>query len=252
MSRVEWLGEQTAAGVLERSFVLRRRSGTVPGVLWSPGNVTRPPAVLLFHGGSGHKRGERYVRMGRWLASVGLAVIAVDGPYHGDRVASPMAPAVYQQLIVDEGIGPVTDRMTSDWLDALSALAVEGLADDANVGIFAISMGVRFGLPVAAALGSRLRCAVLTKFGIRQTALLHPGLCAPGLMMRAARAVSSPVLHHVQWDDELFPRDGQFELFDALASPDKRLIARPGPHAGAHPDDEASWQEFIRTAVPSA
>lgn len=252
MSRVEWLGEQSAAGVLERSFVLRRPSGTVPGVLWSPGNVTRPPAVLLFHGGSGHKRSERYVRMGRWLTSAGLAVIAVDGPYHGDRVASPMAPAVYQQLIADEGIGPVTDRMTGDWLDTLAALATSGLADEANVGIFAISMGVRFGLPVAAALGSRLRCAVLAKFGISQTALLHPGLCAPGLMMTAAHAVSSPVLHHVQWDDELFPRDGQFELFDALASPDKRLIARPGRHAGAHPDDEASWQEFIGTGVPSA
>jgi dienelactone hydrolase len=246
MSRVEWLGEQTAAGVLERSFVLRRRSGTVPGVLWSPGNVTRPPAVLLFHGGSGHKRDERCVRMGRWLASAGLSVIAVDGPYHGDRVASPMAPAVYQQLIADEGIGPVTDRMTTDWLDTVSALAAEGLADDANVGVFAISMGVRFGLPVAAALGPSVRCAVFAKFGIRQTGLLHPGLCAPGLMMTAARAVSAPVLYHVQWADEIFPRDGQFELFDALASADKRLIARSGPHAETHPDDDASWQEFLR------
>jgi hypothetical protein len=42
------------------------------------------------------------------------------------------------------------------------------------------------------------------------------------------------------------PRDGQFELFAALASADKRLIARPGPHAENHPDDEASWQEFLK------
>jgi hypothetical protein len=54
------------------------------------------------------------------------------------------------------------------------------------------------------------------------------------------------VLYHVQWDDEIFPRDGQFELFAAFASADKRLIARPGPHAGTHPDDETSWQDFIR------
>jgi len=202
--------------------------------------------MLLFHGGSGHKRSERHLRMGRSLASAGLAVIAIDGPYHGGRVASPMAPAVYQQLIADEGIGPVTDRMTTDWLETVSALAAEGLADDASVGVFAISMGVRFGLPVAAALGSSVRCAVFAKFGIRQTGLLHPGLCAPGLMMTAARAVSAPVLYHVQWDDEMFPRDGQFELFDALASADKRLIARSGPHAETHPDDDASWQEFLR------
>jgi fermentation-respiration switch protein FrsA (DUF1100 family) len=108
-----------------------------------------------------------------------------------------------------------------------------------------MSMGGRFGLPVAAALGPRLRCAVLGKFGIRQAAPLHPGLRAPGLLMTAARAVTAPVLYHVQWDDAIFPRDGQFELFDALASADKLLIARPGPHARTHPDDEASWRDFI-------
>jgi dienelactone hydrolase len=252
ISRVEWLGEATSAGFLERSFLLRRRSGTVPGVLWSTGTVAEPPAVLLFHGGSGHKRSERHLRMGPWLASAGFAVIAVDGPYHGDRVASPMAPAVYQQLIVDEGIEQVTARMTRDWLDTVASLAAEGLADDANVGVFAMSMGVRFGLPVAAALGSSIRCAVFGKFGIRQTGLLHQGLRAPGLMKTAAHAVCAPVLYHVQWDDEIFPRDGQFELFDSLASADKRLIARSGPHAETHPDDEASWQEFIRTSKPGA
>jgi dienelactone hydrolase len=247
MSRVEWLREETSEYCVERSFLLRRRPGTVPGVLWAPGTPAGPPAVLLFHGGSGHKRSERQLRMGRWLAATaGLAAIAIDGPYHGDRVPSPMAPSVYQQLIVDEGIERVTARMTGDWLDAVSALAAHGLADGANVSIFAMSMGTRFGLPVAAALGSRVRCAVFGKFGIRQAEPLHPGLCAPCLMATAARAISAPVLYHVQWDDEIFPRDGQLELFGALASADKRLFARSGPHAGTHPDDEASWQEFIK------
>jgi hypothetical protein len=58
------------------------------------------------------------------------------------------------------------------------------------------------------------------------------------------------VLYHVQWDDAIFPRDGQFELFDALASTDKRLVARSGEHAQTHPDDERSWQDFIRLAAP--
>ena len=72
--------------------------------------------------------------------------------------------------------------------------------------------------------------------------------------MTAARAISAPVLFHVQWDDEVFPRDGQFELFGALASEDKCLFARSGRHAETHPDDEASWQAFIarnsRVRVP--
>jgi dienelactone hydrolase len=252
MIGVEWLGEGTGAGNAERPFLLHRRAGPVPGVLWSPRAPARPAVVLLFHGGSGHKRSERLLRMGSWLASAaGLAAIAIDGPYRGDRAPAPMAPSVYQQLIVDEGIERVTARMTGDWLAAVSALAALRLVDDANVSVFGMSMGARFGLPTAAALGSRLRCAVLGKFGLRQAEPLHPGLCAPGLMLSAARAVSAPVLYHVQWDDAIFPRDGQFELFDALASGDKRLMARPGPHSETHPDDEASWQEFMKRFTDS-
>ena len=123
-------------------------------------------------------------------------------------MTAPLAPSVYQQLIVDEGIEAVTARMTADWLDAVSVLADLGLADAAHVSVFGMSMGARFGLPAAAALGPRLQCAVLGKFGIRQSAPLHPGLCAPGLMTAAARAVSAPVLYHVQWDDEIFPATG--------------------------------------------
>jgi dienelactone hydrolase len=144
MSRVEWLGKETGAGCAERSFLLRRTSGAVPGVLWSPQTSAVPAAALLFHGGSGHKRSERPLRMGRWLtATAGLAVIAVDGPYHGDRVPSPMAARVYQQLIADESVERVTDRMTEDWLDGVAALAAQGFADDTNVSVFGMSMGAR-------------------------------------------------------------------------------------------------------------
>lgn len=58
-------------------------------------------------------------------------------------------------------------------------------------------------------------------------------------------AITAPVLFHVQWDDEVFPRAGQLELFAALASGGKCLFARSGRHAQTHPDDETSWQEFI-------
>ena len=34
--RVEWLGEEIRTGCVERSFLLSRLPGPVPGVLWSP------------------------------------------------------------------------------------------------------------------------------------------------------------------------------------------------------------------------
>jgi dienelactone hydrolase len=147
--------------------------------------------------------------MGRWLASTaGLAVTAIDGPCHGDRVPAPIAPSVCQQLIAAEGIERVTARMTEDWLEAVSALARHGSADEANISVFGMSMGARFAIPVTAAPGARVRCAVPGKFGIRQAAPLHAGLCAPGLMVAAARRISAPVLCHVQWMTSSSPATG--------------------------------------------
>ena len=191
--------------------------------------------------------------MGEWLSSTAaLAVVALDGPYHGDRVPAPMEAVRYQRLIVDEGVRAVTSRLTEEWLEAVAGLARLGLADEAHVSVFGMSMGARYGLPVAAALGARLQCLVFGKFGLQEAPPLEPGLCAPDLTLSAARAVSAPVLCHVQWDDAIFPRQGQFELFEAIASRDKQLHARPGGHDQTHPDDERLFQDFLRLNTRSA
>lgn len=184
VGHVEWLAEEASAGCTERSFMLRRPV-PVPGVLWTPPATVPQATVLLFHGGSGHKRSERHLQMGRWLASTsGLAVIAIDGPYHGDRVPAPMAPSAYQQLIADEGIESVTARMTADWLEAVAALADRGLADDAHVSVFGMSMGARFGFPAAAALGPRLQCAVLGNSAFARPRRSTPGSGHPASWRR--------------------------------------------------------------------
>ncbi|MCO6005199.1 hypothetical protein NE236_09400 [Actinoallomurus purpureus] len=220
---LEWVGRRVAhGGVVERSFRIVRAGSTVPGVLWLPPSVSTPPLVLLGHGGSGHKRSERIVDRAHWFAAhAGLAALAIDGPYHGERVPSPMAAADYQARMATEGIAVVLDRMTGEWRSTVDALGALGIVDTANLGYLGMSMGTRFGLPVTAAMGDELRCAVFGKFGLRQAAAMHEGLAVPERVASDARRITAPTLFHIQWDDEIFPRDGQLALFDLLGSRDK-------------------------------
>jgi dienelactone hydrolase len=235
------VGEARNNEFVERSFQL----GAVPGVLWLPSPTGRARGlVLIGHGGSGHKRHERIVGLGRWFASqAGLAAAAIDGPYHGARVGSPLSNNDYQSRIVADGIDIVLDRMAADWRATLAYLG--NVADTSNVGYIGLSMGTRFGVPFAAGLGSELRCAVFGKFGLRESSALNPGLATPERTARDAARITAPVLFHLQWHDEIFPRDGQLELFDTLGSADKRLLGYSGAHAETRPEAITAWRDFI-------
>jgi pimeloyl-ACP methyl ester carboxylesterase len=245
---IRWLDLRDDDGVVDRAFMV----GGVPGVVWHPSRRPPPllPLVLLGHGGSGHKRDGRIVARAReFVRDTGLAAVAIDGPHHGDRRPAPLSPRDYQERIVEEGVDRVADRLAADWVSTADALDAAGIADGSRVAYVGLSMGARFGIPTAVALGERLRCAVFGKFGLVQVPDFPAGYQTSARIRTDAARVMAPTLLHVQWDDELFPLAGQLELFDLLGSPDKRLMAQPGAHGATRPDAERAWRDFVRTHI---
>src|SRR5262249_59357402 len=93
MAALRWIGEPISeGGVTERRFNPERESGIVPGIMWTPAQHERPlPLVLMGHGGSGHKRSDRHLLLGRRFAGVSqIAAAAIDGADPGDRVPAQL------------------------------------------------------------------------------------------------------------------------------------------------------------------
>jgi hypothetical protein len=64
----------------------------------------------------------------------------------------------------------------------------------------------------------------------RSFRLTRAGRRVPGVLwLPPSGCITAPLLLHVQRDDEIFPRDGQLELFDLIGSPAKRLVIEAGP-----------------------
>lgn len=55
----------------------------------------------------------------------------------------------------------------------------------------------------------------------------------------------APLLFYVQHNDEIFPRDGQRELFYLIGSPSKLVVTEPGRHAHTAPATITRWRTFI-------
>jgi hypothetical protein len=174
--------------------------------------------------------------------------LAIDGPYHGDRVGESLAISEYQARVAAEGPANVVERMTNDWCATIEAVADLRLAATDALGYLGLSMGTRYGLPLAAVLSDRLRFAVFGKFGLQQTSLPH-ALNTESATHEVAGHVRARTLFHVQSDDEVFPREGQFALFEFLGSKEKRLIAYPGRHSETHPTSVSVWRNFLATGL---
>lgn len=135
--------------------------------------------------------------------------------------------------------------MVSDWLRVIDAVGDLAEVDGTNIGYFGLSMGTRFGVPTCAAIGGRFRCAVLGTFGLQEMSGLRGGLDVSRRIMDDAQRITCPILFHVQWNDEVFPRERPFELFNSFSSHDRQLIAYPGGHGETNAMAPRVWTSFL-------
>jgi dienelactone hydrolase len=244
MPNLRWTDDgKRSTEVRERDFTIDRQGKAIPGVVWQPLRATgAQPLVLMGHGGTGHKRSAKMLRMAEiFTASYGWWAAAIDGPVHGARGSGTDAPdpAIYRQMWTRP---TVVQDMIDDWTAVLDALTLLDEIDKTRIGYWGVSMGTMFGLPYVAS-DARIRAAVLGKAGMRGNSVQRSGI-DQHFKVYAAR-VTVPVLFTIQWDDERFDRDGQIELYESLGSTDKRLHAYPGRHADDGPEALEASAAFL-------
>jgi dienelactone hydrolase len=224
---VNWLGDPLVhEGVVERRFDLDVEGRTVPALLWTPERATGArPLVLFGHGATRDKRVDYIVALARHLVrEFGFAALSLDAPGHGDRRANPMADDMqrFADFLSEWSRPDTVDDVIAEWKAALEVVRGLDEVGDGPLGYWGLSMGTIYGVPLVAA-EARVQVAV---FGLM-------GLVGPTRDRLATDAgrVTCPVAFLQQWDDSLLPRQQVLDLFDAIASLDKRLHAHPGEHA---------------------
>jgi dienelactone hydrolase len=244
MPNLRWTDDgKRSAAVCERDFTIERRGAAIPGVFWQPlGATVAQPLVLMGHGGSGHKRSAKMLRMAEiFTTRYGWCAAAIDGPVHGGRgPVIDAADPIYREMWTREN---VMQDMIDDWTAVLDALTPLKEIDKTRIGYWGVSMGTMFGLPYVAS-DVRVRAAVLGKAGMRGSSVQRSGIDQH--FKAYAAGLTVPVLFTIQWDDERFDRDGQIELYDSLGSTDKRLHAYPGRHSDDGPEALETSAAFLR------
>lgn len=220
-----------------RRFTIDLNGSRVPAALWIPAGQPRA-IVQACHGGSGHKESGAILAIARALLPHDVAVLAIDGPVHGERsVDGGLDPSLARQRFREAwSAGQGRTSMAEEMSAALDHVMAQPLFTDLPVGYIGVSMGTAYGIPYLAR-DHRVRAAVIGLWSTTYRASEH---------LRAYAAdIRCPVWFTQQWNDEIFDRQGTAELFDAIGATDKRLVAYPGPHVELEGERLADAVSFL-------
>jgi dienelactone hydrolase len=241
---------EPAPGLRRIPLEVRRGGETIPAILWLPADSGPRAVVLVAHGAGGHKAAPIVEGVAGALAHQGCAALSIDLPYHGDRTPPDEIGLSARERRDKVGLHAWRERnaravplAVADWQAALDAAQQCDEIRHIPVGYFGLSLGARYGVPLVAA-ESRITAAVLGLWGYA------PATDPPGVA-EAARQITIPLVFLLQWDDELYPREGGLALFDVLASRRKSLRASPGRHTEIPPAEIVSAIRFLSDELGS-
>lgn len=211
-------------------FYTESQSRKVPASIWLPKASSEPvPVVLVGHGGSGHKRSGLVEDIAHALIKqYQIAVVAIDGPVHGSRreVFSD-GPLVRQEFRDLWATGLSIDPMIADWQSCIDYVCQLPQINADRIAWYGISMGTAYGIPL---LGNEKR--------IKAASLGMWGTCRePAARLKSdAGKITIPVLFQQKEQDEIFTHEGQQDLYQCIASHNKKYQSYPGGHTD--PKDE--------------
>lgn len=248
---MQFISATSSNGVIERNFAV----GEVTGVLWSPASTSvGGPLLLLGHSGGMHKKAPGLVANAlHSVTAHGFTVAAIDAPGHGDRPRSDQdqqwAEEIHRARAAGEPIAPIVidysmslaRRAVPEWQATLDALlAWPEIGDEAPIGYGGVSSGVVTGLLLAAV---EPRIAAVS-FG---------AVFVDDTLIEAARRIRVPVEYWIPWDNDIFNRASEVDLFDAFGSTEKTLHAHSGrPHSAPEHARDSSARFFARHLRRSA
>lgn len=244
----------TESGIVARRFDLEVGPEIVPGMHWIPAELAGPyGTVCIGHGGFQHKLYGNVPELAIQLVrNLGIGVVALDAPNHGDRIADKDAAARARDAAVraarsggarramdPEAMKEYAKRIqmhVEEWKALLDALQQDARWANGPFGWWGVSMGTSHGIPMLAQ-DSRIRAAVL---GLNA---LAPGNAT---LKEQAEAITIPLLFLNQSEDELMTREAALALWDAFGSKEKTMHINPGGHVQVPLFERKSSEEFFR------